>query len=83
MAAPAKYGVSQAWGLIGAVAAGLHHCSQQLRILNPLSEATEQTHNLTVPSCIRFRCATTGTPRHVRLNLKKNARSHFIVKSSM
>ena len=51
-AAPAAYGDSQARGLIGAVAAGLHHShsnagsvcdlhhsSRQQRILNPLSEA--------------------------------------------
>ena len=30
----------------------LHHSSQQCRILNPLSEARDQTHNLMVPSRI-------------------------------
>ena len=35
----------------------LHHSSWQLRSLYPLSEARDQTHNLMVPSCIRFRCA--------------------------
>ena len=62
------YGGSQARGLVGAVAAGLrqshsntdpsrvcdlHHGSQQRRILNSLSEARDQTHNLMVPSQIR------------------------------
>ena len=29
---------------------------------NPLSEATDRTHSLMVPSRIRFHCAMTGTP---------------------
>ena len=61
-------GGSQARGLIGAVADGLrqshsnkgselcvydlHHSSQQCQILNPLSEAMDQTQNLVVPSQI-------------------------------
>ena len=40
----------------------LHYSSWQHRILNPLSEAGDQTHNLMVPSRIRFCCATMGTP---------------------
>ena len=40
----------------------LHHSSQQCGILNPLSEARNQTHNFMVPSWIRFCCATMGTP---------------------
>ena len=40
----------------------LHHSSQQCWILNPVSKASNRTHNLMVPSQIRFRCATTGTP---------------------
>ena len=40
----------------------LHHSSRQRLILNPPSEARDQTRNLTVPSWIRFRCATMGTP---------------------
>ena len=40
----------------------LHHNSWQRQILNPLSEARDQTCNLTVPGRIRFRCTTTGTP---------------------
>ena len=34
------------WGKIGAVAAGLHHRSRQPWILNPLSEARDQTRVL-------------------------------------
>ena len=40
----------------------LHHSSQQHQILNPLSEARDWTHNLMVPSWIRFCCSTTETP---------------------
>ena len=40
----------------------LYHSSQQCQILNPLSEARDQTHNLMVPSWIRFCCTTMGTP---------------------
>ena len=40
----------------------LHHSSQQRWIFNPLSEARDRTSNLIVPSWIRFRCTTTGTP---------------------
>ena len=40
----------------------LHHSSQQCQILNPLSGARDRTHNLMVPSWIRFPCAMTGTP---------------------
>ena len=58
------YGGSQAMGLIGTTAAGLHHShsntgtephlrlhhsSWQRWILNPLSEARDQTHNLMDP----------------------------------
>ena len=37
-ATPTAYGGPQAGGLIGAVATGLHHSSQQRWILNPLSK---------------------------------------------
>ena len=40
----------------------LHHSSWQRRILNPLSEARDRTHNLMVPSRIPFGCTTMGTP---------------------
>ena len=40
----------------------LHHRSQQHKILNPLSEARDQTCNLMVPGRICFHCATKGTP---------------------
>ena len=40
----------------------LHHSSRQLWILKPLSEARNGTHNLMVPSQIRFLSAVMGTP---------------------
>ena len=40
----------------------LHHSSSQRRILNPLSEARDQTRNLMVPSWIHFHCTTMGIP---------------------
>ena len=67
-AVPVAYRGSLARGLIGTVAAGLyhshsnarsepclrpiHHSSRQRQILNPLSKARDQTHNLIVPSQI-------------------------------
>jgi len=65
-AAPTAYGGSQARGLIGAIAAGLRHSSQQHLILNPLNEARDRTHELMVPSQICFCCVTTGTPTIMR-----------------
>ena len=56
--ASAAYGGSQARGLIRTVAIGLCHSNE-----DPLSEATDGTHNLKVPSRICFCCAMTGTPR--------------------
>ena len=76
-AEPTACGGSQARGLIGATAAGLHHShskpdpshlcdidhsSRQHQIFNPLSEARNRTRNLMVPSWIHFRCTTMGTP---------------------
>ena len=61
-------GGSQARGIIGAAAASLHHSHSnmgsephlwptwQYQILNPLSEARDQTSNLMVPSQICFHC---------------------------
>ena len=46
----------------------LHHSSWQRRIPNPLREARDQTHNLMIPSRIRFRCATMGTPNGFNLS---------------
>ena len=46
-------------------------CAWQHRILNPLSEAGDQTHNLMVPSRICFRCATMGTPRTLESGVPK------------
>ena len=40
----------------------LYHSSQQRQIVNPLSEARDQIHNLMVPSQICFCCAMMGTP---------------------
>ena len=80
------YGGSQASGLIRAIAADLHyshsnnlshicdphHRSWQPRILNPLSEARDQTCNLTIPSQIHFRCATAGTPSFLLFQSRLN-----------
>ena len=41
----------------------LHHSSWQCWILNPLSEARDQTCNLMVPSWICFHCTMMGTLR--------------------
>ena len=71
-AALVAFGGSQAWGWIGATAASLSHSHSNTRsqlrmwptlsqILNPLSEARDQTPNLMVLSRICFCCATTGT----------------------
>ena len=46
----------------------LHHSSWQCQILNPLSEARDQTRSLTVPSRIRFRCAMRGTPNFTEVD---------------
>ena len=40
----------------------LHHSSQLRQILNPLSEARDQTRNLMVPSWIHSHRAKMGTP---------------------
>ena len=76
-ATPVAYGGSQAKGLIGATAAGLRQSHSNTRseprlqpttqltacrILKPLSEARDRTHNPIVPSQIRFHCAMTGAP---------------------
>ena len=65
-AARTTYGCSHMLYHIRAIAADLHHSSRQRRIPNPLSEARDRTHNLMVPSRIRFRCTTMGT-RYVSL----------------
>ena len=73
-ATPAAYRGSQARGLIEATVAratatpgpscmcDLHHSSWQCQIVNPLSEARDQTHNLMAPSWIGFCCTTVETP---------------------
>ena len=74
MAALVAYGGSRQWELqLPAYATAtamqdlsqlcdLHHSSRQRQILNPQCEARDQTLNFMVPSWVRFRCATTGTP---------------------
>ena len=79
-AACAAHGGSHARGWIGTAATvayttattmpdpshicNLHHSSWQHCILNPLSEARDQTRNLMVLSRICFCCAMTGIPFH-------------------
>ena len=41
----------------------LHHSSRQCQILNPLSEARDQTRDLIVPSRICFCCTMAGAPQ--------------------
>ena len=65
------YGGFQARGLIGAAATSLHHSSEQRPILDPMSKARDRTHNLMVPSLIRFRCAMTGIPLFLFLKEKE------------
>ena len=47
----------------------LHDSSWQCWILNPLSKARNQIHNLMVRSWIRFRCTTMGIPNLSLLGL--------------
>ena len=47
----------------------LHHSSQWRRILNPLSEARDKTHNIMVTSQIHFCCTTMRIPRLQYKNL--------------
>ena len=53
-AAPVAYGSSMPRGRIGAVAASLHHSSQQCWVLNSLSEARDQTCVLVGASRVRY-----------------------------
>ena len=76
-AAPMAYGGSQARGWIRAIAAGLHHSSQQCWILNRLSEARDWTHNLIVSSQIRFHCTMTGTATQL-LNTRQWILIHWL-----
>ena len=52
----------------------LHPSSWQCRILNPLREARDRTHNLMDPSQIHFCYATTGTPKFLVLFLEEMER---------
>ena len=56
----------------------LHHSSQQCGILNPLSQAGDQTHILMDSSWIAFCLATMGTP--ARLFLTELTLARFLVK---
>ena len=53
----------------------LHHSSRQCQIVNPLSEARDQSHNLMVPGQIHFHCATMGTPKAANLTVRLNVLS--------
>ena len=48
----------------------LHHSSWHRQILDPLSEARDQTHILMDASWIHFLCATMGTPYMVSFKNK-------------
>ena len=48
----------------------LHHSSLQCRILDPLSEARDQTHIFRDASQVRSHCATTGIPKLFLNDLK-------------
>ena len=50
----------------------LHHSSQQCQIPNPLREAMDGTHVLLYTTQIHFRCAKTGTPPFISLNIRSN-----------
>ena len=52
----------------------LYHSSEQHRILNPLSKATDRTHIFMDTSQFRYHWATMGTPgvKVLTLNLAKN-----------
>ena len=52
---------------------GRHHSPQQRWILNPLIKATDRTWNLTVPSWIHFRCATTRNSPFIFLFIPTNS----------
>ena len=75
-ATPVAYGCSQTRGLIRATATSLHHSHSNARsklclqptpqlmaISDPLSKASDQTHNLMIPSWIPIHCTTMGTLR--------------------
>ena len=57
------YGCSQARGLIGAIAAGLHYSSWQCQILDPLSEARDWTHIFLDTSQCHYHWGMMGTQK--------------------
>ena len=85
----AAYGNSQARGLIGATAAGLHdshcnarfcnlhHSSGKRWILNPLSEARDQTCILMDISQACYCSATTASERKPFLTINNNCKNSF------
>ena len=54
-----------------------HHSSGQCRILNPLSEARNQTRDLIFPSRIHFRCTTMGTAPTPMQSLKEKPKGDW------
>ena len=60
-----------------------NHSSQQCQILNPLSKARDQTHNLVVPSWIRFRCAMMDTPCNYVIVLCLSFPDHDLIEESL
>ena len=77
------HGDSQARGPITAVAAGLHQRHSNARLPNPLSEARDQTHNLTVPSWDSFplhhdRNSLCDLNMYIKDNLSQRGYFHFI-----
>ena len=61
-ATPVAYGSSQARGPIGAIAASLSHSHGNTGSLTHCARSRGWTHNLMVPSQIRFHYTMTGTP---------------------
>ena len=58
----------------------LHHSSGQRLILNPLSEARDQTCILMDNSGIHFCCVTTGTPKHfIFKNTKTQTKKSLLI----
>jgi len=54
----------------------LHHSAWQCQILNPLSEARDQTHVLMDTSQVSYYCAAMGTPNLIFLKAKQNKKTH-------
>ena len=67
----------------------LHHSSQLCWILNPLSKARDRSCIFMDTSCIRFCCATTGTPKitifllHILISLDKNIYVNVVILTTL